>query len=52
VEDESESRGRVDPTAIADTLFPDLKRRLHVFAEEETEGWCSLIGKAAWVIQA
>jgi hypothetical protein len=51
-EDESESRGRVDPTAIADTLFPDLKRRLHVFAEEETEGWCSLIGKAAWVIQA
>ena len=35
--------------AVAEKLYPDAKRKLHVFASAPADGWSSLIGGACWV---
>ncbi len=34
---------------IAAQLFPDTKRRLHLFANSAKDGWCSVIGNDNWI---
>jgi hypothetical protein len=41
--------GPVDILAVAARLYPKAVRKLHVFAEERTEGWTSVIGDDTWI---
>lgn len=43
-----DGQSSLDPVALANRLFPDSENRLHVFAQERTEGWTSLIGDENW----
>jgi hypothetical protein len=38
----------LDPVGLALRLFPDAESPLHVFANERTEGWTSLLGDENW----
>ena len=40
--------GRIDFTRIAERLRPGEKRRLHIFAEAETDGWISIGRHSTW----
>jgi hypothetical protein len=44
----SDEAGEIDPLAIAARLYPDAKRKLHVFASVQTEGWTALVGADSW----
>jgi hypothetical protein len=40
---------QTDAVRIAETVFPSLGRRLHVFAEHASDGWQALIGDRSWI---
>ena len=44
----SEKDEVLDPVAIAERLFPDAERKLHVFATERSDSWSTLIGDENW----
>ena len=38
-----------DAVRVAETIFPSLGNRLHVFAEHASDGWQALVGDKSWV---
>jgi hypothetical protein len=38
----------LDAVGLAARLVPDAKSKLHLFATQVSEGWCSIVGEANW----
>ncbi len=43
------ARSSAEAMRIAESIMPGARRRLHIFAEADTEGWTSVIGDNTWI---